>query len=158
MFEQVLKAPLMSFPNPRWIYQKYILYCMKTLLCSKKEVFILVTSDMFLARHQTNSKMLKIFSWIYLVQKRFTRLLSSNDIEEIENRTKLTLGDIHKLTKLSVSICYFLHENRIRLLENVRFFGLPLMVTLSESYIQNLEEKAITKPKLLHFILKTFGR
>ena len=85
-------------------------------------------------------------------------MLSSNDIEEIKNRTKLTLADIHKLTKLSVSICYFLHENRIRLLENVRLFGLSLMVTLSESYLQNLEHMAITEPKLSHFILKTFGR
>ena len=32
------------------------------------------------------------------------------------------------------------------------------MVTLFESYIQNLEHKAITEPKLSHFIRKTFGR
>ena len=81
-----------------------------------------------------------------------------NDIEETKNGTKLTLADIHKLRKPSVTICYFLHENRIRLLQNVSLFGLYLMVTLSECYIQNLEHRAITEPKLSHFVLKTFGQ
>ena len=85
-------------------------------------------------------------------------MLLSNGIEEIKNRRNLTLADIHKLIKLSLSICCFLHENRIRLLENVSLFGLSLMVALSESYVQNLEHKAITEPKLSHFIWKTFGR
>ena len=53
-----------------------------------------------------------------------------NDIEETKTRMKLILTDIHKLTELCVSKCYFLHENSIQLLENAGPIGFSLMVNI----------------------------
>ena len=77
-------------------------------------------------------------------------MLSSNDIEKIKNRTKLTLADTHKLTELSVIIFFSLHGNRIRPLENVILFGIPKK---SPNTSNHRAEDII-----FHIILKTYGR
>ena len=41
----------------------------------------------------------------------------NNDIEEMKTCAKSASTDIHKQTKFCLSKCYFLHENRIRLLK-----------------------------------------
>ena len=63
---------------------------------------------------------------------------SDNYIGEIKTDTK------PKLSKLCVSKYYFHHEDRIRLLENADPFGISLIVMLSKSYLQHLEQKAIS--------------
>ena len=63
----------------------------------------------------------------------------------MNTRTKLTLTDIYKLTELCLIKSYFLYENKIRLLENAGPIGLSLVVVLSESYLQHLEQKAIAE-------------
>ena len=40
----------------------------------------------------------------------------TNDLDDLNTRTKLTLTDIHELTELCLSKSYFLYENKIRLL------------------------------------------
>ena len=54
----------------------------------------------------------------------------SNGKEHLKERTKLTLTDIHKLTELCLSKCYFLYENNLRLFQNSGPIGLSLMVVL----------------------------
>ena len=41
----------------------------------------------------------------------------NNDKERIQERTKLTLTDIHKLTEFCLSKCCFLYENNLRLFQ-----------------------------------------
>ena len=80
----------------------------------------------------------------------------NNDLNDLNTRTKLTLTDIHKLTELCLSKSYFLYENKIRLLENAGPIGLSLMVSLSGSYLQYLERKAIAEALTLNIQTKTF--
>ena len=54
----------------------------------------------------------------------------TNDKEHLQERTKLTETDIHKLTELSLSKCYFLYENNVRLFQNSGTIGLSLMAVL----------------------------
>ena len=63
----------------------------------------------------------------------------NSDKEHLQERTKLTLMDIHKLTELSLSKCYFLYENNLRLFQKSGPIGLSLMVVLSECYSQKIE-------------------
>ena len=58
----------------------------------------------------------------------------NNDKEHLKERTKLTLTDIHKLTELCLSKCYFLFENNLRLFQNSEPIRLSLVVVLSECY------------------------
>ena len=58
----------------------------------------------------------------------------NNEKEHLQEWTKLTLRDIHKLTELCLSKCYFLYENNLRLFQNSGPIG--LMVVLSECYLQ----------------------
>ena len=83
---------------------------------------------------------------------------SNNDLDDLNTRTKLTLTDIHKLTELFLRKSYFLHENKIRLLENADLIGLSLMVVLFEIYLQHLERKAIAEALTKHVQTKTFKR
>ena len=62
-------------------------------------------------------------------------------MNNIKRRTKLTFEDIHQLTELCVSECYFLYNNLIWKLHNSGPIGLSIMVVLSECYLQRLEEK-----------------
>lgn len=82
----------------------------------------------------------------------------NKDKEDLQTRTKLTLTDIHKLAELCLSKCYFLFENRLRLLENSGPIGLSFMVILSESYLQKLESKAILEALNFNIAPKTFKR
>ena len=92
------------------------------------------------------------------IDKTITILIDTlnNDLDDLNTRTKLTLTDIHKLTELCLSKSYFLYENRIRLLDNTGPIGLSLMAVLSESYLQDLEHKAIAESLTLQIQLKTF--
>ena len=83
---------------------------------------------------------------------------SNNDLDDLNTRTKLTFTDIHKLTELFLRKSYFLHENKIRLLENADLIGLSLMVVLFEIYLQHLERKAIAEALTKHVQTKTFKR
>ncbi|XP_065671747.1 uncharacterized protein LOC136089623 [Hydra vulgaris] len=65
------------------------------------------------------------------------------DIDDLKTRTKLTLADIHQLIELSLSICYFLYENNIRVIPNSGPIGLSLMVVMVEAFLQNIERKAL---------------
>lgn len=82
----------------------------------------------------------------------------NEDKEDLKTRTKLTLTDIHKLAELCLSKCYFLFENKLRLLENSGPIGLSFMVILSESYLQKLESKAILEALNFNIAPKTFRR
>ena len=82
----------------------------------------------------------------------------NNDKEHLQECTKLTLTDIHKLTELCLSNCYFLYENNLRLFQNSEPIGLSLMVALSECYLQKIELKAITEALNYKITPKTFRR
>ncbi|XP_047144787.1 uncharacterized protein LOC105848550 [Hydra vulgaris] len=64
-------------------------------------------------------------------------------IDDLKTRTKLTLADIDQLIELSLSICYFLYENNIRIITNSDAKGLSLMVIMAEVFLQNIERKAL---------------
>ena len=80
----------------------------------------------------------------------------NNDKEHLQERTKLTLTDIHKLTELCLSKCYFLYENNLRLFQNSGPVGFSLMVVLSECYLQKIKFKAITEALNYKIAPKTF--
>ncbi|XP_065671904.1 uncharacterized protein LOC136089751 [Hydra vulgaris] len=65
------------------------------------------------------------------------------DIVDLKTRTKLTLADIHQVIELSLSICYFLYENNIRVIPNSGPIGLSLMVVMAEAFLQNIERKSL---------------
>ncbi|XP_065684396.1 uncharacterized protein LOC136096749 [Hydra vulgaris] len=67
----------------------------------------------------------------------------NDDLEDLKTRTKLTLVDIHQLVELSLSICYFLYEDKIRVLPNSGPIGLSLMVVIAEAFLQNIEKRAL---------------
>ena len=73
-------------------------------------------------------------------------------------RTKLCLKDIYELAELCLSKCYFLWNNKIRILKNSGPSGLSFMVVLFESYVQNLEHKAIAEALTLKLAPKTYRR
>ena len=60
-------------------------------------------------------------------------------------RTKFCLKDIYELADFCLSKCYFLWNNEIRILKNSGPIELSFMVVLSESYVQDLEHKAIAE-------------
>ena len=95
-----------------------------------------------------------------LIDRAITVLIDTlnNDLDYLNTRTKLTLTDIHKLTELCLSKLYFVYENIIRLLDNTGPIGLSLMAVLSESYLQDLEHKAIAESFTLQIQPKTFKR
>ena len=82
----------------------------------------------------------------------------NNDKEHLKERTRLTLTDIHKLTELCVSKCYFLYDNNLRLFQNSGPIGLSLMVVLSECYLQKIECKAIMEALNYKIAQKKFRR
>ena len=92
------------------------------------------------------------------IDKAITVLIDTlnNDLDDLNNGTKLILTDIYKLTKLCLSKPYFLYESKIRLLEKVNPIGLSLMVLFFESYLQHLERNAIAEALTIHIQLKTF--
>ena len=81
-----------------------------------------------------------------------------NDFNNVKRRIKITLADIHQLTELCVSECYFLYNNLIWKLYNSGPIGLSIMVVLSECYLQRLEEKSIALSFVLNISPKTFKR
>ena len=82
----------------------------------------------------------------------------NNDKDDLMKRTKLCLKDIYELAELCLSKCYFLWNNEIRVLKNPGPNGLSFMVVLSESYVQNLEHKAIAEALTLNLAPKTYRR
>ena len=73
-------------------------------------------------------------------------------------RTKFCLKDIYELADFCLSKCYFLWNNEIRILKNSGPIELSFMVVLSESYVQNLEHKAIAEALTLNLAPKTYRR
>ena len=69
-----------------------------------------------------------------------------NDKEQLKERTKLKLTDIHRLTELCLSSCYFLYKNNLRLFQD----------SVSESYLQKLECNAIMDVSNYKIDPKTF--
>lgn len=65
------------------------------------------------------------------------------DRENLKNQTKLQINEIKELLELCLSKCYFLYNGEIHKLENKGPIGLSLMVTMAESYLQHLEDRAI---------------
>ena len=61
----------------------------------------------------------------------------------MKNHTKLRINEIKELLELCLSKCYFLYNGEIHELENKGPIGLSLMVTMAESYLQHLEDRAI---------------
>ena len=82
----------------------------------------------------------------------------NNDKDDLMKRTKLCLKDIYELAELCLSICYFLWNSETRILKNSGSIGLCFMVVLSESYVQNLEHKAIAEALILNLAPKTYKR
>ena len=70
----------------------------------------------------------------------------------------MTLVDIHQLTELYISECYFLCNNLIWKLYNSAPIGLSIVVVLSDGYLQRLEEKSIALSFALNISPKTFKR
>ena len=73
-------------------------------------------------------------------------------------RTKFCLKDIYELADFCLSKCYFLWNNEIRILKNSGPIELSFMVVLSESYVQNLEHKAIAEALTLNLAPKAYRR
>ena len=67
----------------------------------------------------------------------------NNDIDDLQERTKLTLTYIHELTGLCLSTNYFTFDNRVRILENSGPIGLALMVVISQAFLQRLEDRPL---------------
>ena len=82
----------------------------------------------------------------------------NNDKGNLMKRTKLCLKDIYELAELCLNKCYFLWNGEIRILKNSGPIGLSFMVVLSESYVQNLEHKAIAEALTLNLAPKTYRR
>ena len=80
----------------------------------------------------------------------------NNDKDDLMKRTKLCLKDIYEPAEFCLSKCYFLWNNEIRILKNLGPIGLSFMVVLSESYVQNLEHKAIAEALNLNLAPKMF--
>ena len=80
-----------------------------------------------------------------------------NDKDDLMKRTKLCLKYIYELAELCLNKCNFLWNNEIRILKNSGP-GLSFMVVLSESYVQNLEHKAIAEALNLNLAPKTYRR
>ena len=66
--------------------------------------------------------------------------------------------DIYEIVELCLRECYFLWNNEIRILKNSGPIELSFMVVLSESYVQNLEHKAIAEALTLNLAPKTYRR
>ena len=64
--------------------------------------------------------------------------------------------DIYEIAELCLRECYFLWNNEIRILKNSGPIELSFMVVLSESYVQNLEHKAIAEALTLNLAPKTY--
>ena len=79
-----------------------------------------------------------------------------NDKDDLMKSTKLCLKDIYELAKLCLSKCYFLWNNKIRILQKLGPIGLSFVVALLESYIQNFEHKAIAEVLTLNLAPKTY--
>ena len=71
-------------------------------------------------------------------------------------RNKLCLKDIYALAELSLSKCYFLWNNGIRIFKNSGPIGLSFMVVLSESYVPNFKHKVIAEALTLNLAPKTY--
>nr|XP_047124319.1 uncharacterized protein LOC105844437 [Hydra vulgaris] len=82
----------------------------------------------------------------------------NNDIDDLKTQTKLSLVHIHQLIELSLSICYFLNENKIRIIPNSGPIGLSLMVVMAEAFLQNIERKALNIATICTCEPKTFVR
>ena len=67
----------------------------------------------------------------------------NQDRENLQRETKLKINEIKELLELCLSMCYFLYDDQIHVLENKGPIGLSLMVTMAESYLQHLEDRAI---------------
>ena len=67
----------------------------------------------------------------------------NQDRENLQSETKLKISEIKELLELCLSICYFLYDDQIHVLENKGPIGLSLMVTMAESYLQHLKDRAI---------------
>ncbi|XP_065642555.1 uncharacterized protein LOC136074179 [Hydra vulgaris] len=80
------------------------------------------------------------------------------DIDDLKTRTKLTIADIHQLIELSLSICYFLYEDNIRVIPNSGPIGLSLMVVMAEAFLQNIERKALNIAIVYTSEPKTYNR
>ena len=67
----------------------------------------------------------------------------NQDRDNLKTITKLKIGEIKDLLELCLSKCYFLYNNEIHELENSGPIGLSLMVSMAESFLQFLENRAI---------------
>ena len=77
---------------------------------------------------------------------------------DLMKRTKLCLKDIHELAELCLNKCYFLWNAEIRILKKLGPIGLSFVVVLSESYVQNVEQKAIAEALTLNLAPTTYRR
>ena len=82
----------------------------------------------------------------------------NSDKADLMKRTKFCLKLIYELAELCLNKCYFLWNRKIRILKNSGTIGLSFMVVLSESYIQNLEQKAIAEALTLNLAPTTYRR
>ena len=82
----------------------------------------------------------------------------NSDKVDLMKRTKLCLKDIYELAELCLNKCYFLWNGEIRILKNSGPIGLSFTVVLSESYVQNLGQKAIAPALTLNLAPTTYRR
>ena len=71
-------------------------------------------------------------------------------------RAVLCLKDIYEPAKLCLSKCYFLWNDEMRILKNSGPVVLSFLVVLYESYVQNLEHKAINETLTLNMVPKAY--
>ena len=77
----------------------------------------------------------------------------SNHNDDLMKSTKLCLKGIYIPAELCPSKCPFSWNNEIRVLNNSEPIGSSFMVVLSESYFQNLEQKAIEETLILNLAI-----
>ena len=82
----------------------------------------------------------------------------SKNYEDLKKRTKLMLVHIQQLIELCVSECNFLWDNVIWNLLNSGPIAFSIMLVLSESYLHNIEKKAIEIALRFGIVPKTFRK
>ena len=79
-------------------------------------------------------------------------------IDDLQKRMKLTLTDIHKLIELFLGTNYFIFDNCFRNLENSGPIGLALIVVISKSLLQCLEDRAMQETLITNLALLSCKR
>ena len=82
----------------------------------------------------------------------------ASDETSVQQRTRLTLGDIGKLLKMCLETCYFLWNDKLYEIHDTGPIGLSLMVVVAEGFLQHIESQALSIAINHQVAPKTFFR